>query len=73
MIDAPQDRSVRFHLTDSSDNSTALFKEVELSFLKARGAGGKNRKQQSKSHTFTPTANLRSIHKEIIIKKKKQV
>lgn len=64
MMDVPQDRFVRFHLTDSSDELTSLIREVELSFLKARGAEGKkNGKQQSKSHTFT--ANLCSIHKEI--------
>lgn len=57
MMDVPQDRFVRFHLTDSSDESTSLIREVELSFLKA--------KQQSKSHTFTPTANLSSIREEI--------
>lgn len=40
MMDVPQDCFVRFHLTDSSDESTSLIREVELSFLKARGAGG---------------------------------
>lgn len=63
MMDVPQDRFVRFHLPDSSDESTALIREVELSFLTARGGG--DRKQQSKSHTFAPTANLSRIHEEI--------
>lgn len=36
MMDVPQDRFVRFHLTDSSDELTSLIREVELSFLKAR-------------------------------------
>lgn len=59
MTDVPQDGFVRFHLIDSSE-SIPLIIEVELYFLKAR-----NRKQQSKSHTSTPAANLSSIHKEI--------
>lgn len=44
MMDVPQYRFVRFHLTDSLDESTFLVREVELSFLKGRGVKKKIKK-----------------------------
>lgn len=65
MMDVRQDGSVRFPLTDSSDESTSLIRGEELSFLKARGVGKTMENNNWKSCTCAPTANLSSIHEEI--------
>lgn len=65
MMDVRQDGSVRFPLTDSSDESTSLITAEELSFLKARGVGKTMENNNWKSCTCTPTANLSSIREEI--------
>lgn len=63
MMDVRQDGSVRFPLTDSSDESKSLIRGEELSFLKARGVGKTMENNNWKS--CAPTANLSSIHEEI--------